>query len=105
MGSAQLYGRVWWVTDRTPQGEVRFENSGTEDAAEAQKIMADRALPRAKAMVARLEAIVNGEATDQGDSKARRKCAKQRAAGRDRGSTTANPRRGTRQEKTPRGEA
>jgi hypothetical protein len=65
----QLHGRVWWLTWRNAAGEVQYENSGTSDAKEAQRIMAERALPRARAAVEALERIANGE-TYQGTQSA-----------------------------------
>ena len=63
------HGKVWWLTFKGTDGKPRFENSGTPDAAEAQKLLAQRALPRARAAVAELERIANGEA-DQSDGEA-----------------------------------
>lgn len=62
-GSMAFHGRNWWLTWRDPEGKVHYENSGTDDAREAQKIMANRALPRADAMLRKLMAIANGEET------------------------------------------
>src|SRR5256885_14462702 len=81
MGSAVLRGRSWWLSYRTPDGEIRYENSGTEDAAEAQRIMAQRALPRARALVATLKRIANGE-THQGDTEAGAGARRQKTGGR-----------------------
>src|SRR5882672_314851 len=61
MGSARIKGRVWWITYRDPKGKIHLENSGTGDPAEAQRIMAQKALPRAWAMVAALEKLANAE--------------------------------------------
>ncbi len=71
MGSAVLRCGSYYLAYRTPDGEVCYENSGTDDPAEAQRIMAERALPRARALVATLERIANGktrQAPDQGKS-------------------------------------
>ncbi len=88
MGSAARHGRVWWLTYRDAAGKVRTENSGTEDTAEAQRIMAQRALPRAKALVATLERIANGEA-DQSNGEARRAASR---PGRGRGAAPSDTR-------------
>ena len=66
-GSMQWKGRVWQLTWRDPEGKVHYDGSGTADAAEAQRIMAERALPRARAMVEQLERIANGETYRQAD--------------------------------------
>jgi hypothetical protein len=89
MGSMSWHGRVWWITYRDTEGKVHHENSRTEDAAEAQKLMAGRALPRALAMVETLERIINGDPY-QRESEAERASAKPRAVRRDRRKTPAN---------------
>ena len=53
-------GRVWRITWRDTAGKVHWDNAGTGDAREAQRLLAHRALPRAKAMVKALEAIIHG---------------------------------------------
>ena len=57
LGSAALKGRVWWMAYRDEAGKVRYDNLGTEDSADALRIMAAKALPRARAIVAELERI------------------------------------------------
>ena len=64
MGSAAIKGNVYWLTFRNAKGDIRVENSGTADAKEARRILAARALPRARAAVKLLENIAN-EGTDQ----------------------------------------
>jgi len=68
LGSARFKGRSWWLVYRTKLDEVREENSGTADASEARRILAQRALPRARAAVELLERLANGE--DQSDAEA-----------------------------------
>lgn len=63
LGSAALKGNVFWLVFRDPAGKVRYENSYTADAAEAERILAAKALPRARAMVAALEKLANEGAT------------------------------------------
>lgn len=60
-GSMAFKGRTWQLTWRDPAGKIHWESSGTADAAEAQRIMANRALPRAQAMVKALRAIIDGK--------------------------------------------
>ena len=83
-GSMVFHGRVWWLTWRDIDGKVHHDNSGTGDAAEAQHIMAERALPRARAMVAQLERIAYGEETyiDPAKSKSRKRPRSRRVAPR-----------------------
>jgi hypothetical protein len=91
-GSMALHGTKWWIVWRDVAGKVHNDNSGTADAQEAQKMLAERALPRAQAMLDTLRRIADGEETYQGDSPARRKSAQPRKVGRDRGKAAANPR-------------
>lgn len=93
-GSMAFKGAVWWLTWRDENNQVHYDNSGTADAAEAQRIMAQKALPRAQAMLAQLERIANGEETYQGKGAARRTAAKRRAARADSGAPVPNRRRG-----------
>jgi len=88
---------------------VQYENSGTGDAAKAQRLLAQRAIPRCKAMLEGLEKIANGEPfdfegeaglrsskpRDYRDREAERKPAKKGTAGRDRRGTAKNPSAGT----------
>jgi hypothetical protein len=60
-GSMSWRGCVWRLAWRDPAGEIHYESSRTADAAEAQRIMAVKALPRAQAMVEALERIAHGE--------------------------------------------
>ena len=59
-GSARIRGKVFWITYRDAKGKIHIDNSGTADPVEARRIMAIKALPRALAAVAELEAIING---------------------------------------------
>lgn len=104
-GSMAFHGRVWWLTWRDPEGEIHIDNSNTADAAEAQRIMAGLSLPRARALVALLERIANGEEIYQGDRSAGRGSPKPRKVGGDRRRTAKATRRRTRREKAPGGEA
>jgi hypothetical protein len=60
-GSMAFHGTKWWLIYRDAKDKKHYENSGTDDAREARKIMAERALPRARAAVAELERIANEE--------------------------------------------
>jgi hypothetical protein len=91
MGSMSFRGSVWWLTYRDAAGKIHYDNSGTDDAKEAQRIMAVRALPRAKAMVAKLERIIHAEAR-QSHGAAGGSPAKPGRAGGDRRKTPSNPR-------------
>jgi hypothetical protein len=100
-----LHGTKWWIVWRDVAGKVHYDNSGTADAQEAQKMLAERALPRAQAMLDTLRRIADGEETYQGEGAAGRATSKRRTAGRDRGATTRNPRKSTRAEESAGGEA
>jgi hypothetical protein len=63
-----LHSRKWWLIYRDGTGKTCYENSGTDDPAEARKILAKRALRRAKAIVAQLRAIANGKEADPGNA-------------------------------------
>jgi len=116
-GSAARHGKVWWFIYRSVDGEMQYENSRTGDVAEAQKLLAQRAIPRAKNMLEALERIANGEPyefeseaglrsskpRDYRDRKAKRKPAKKGTAGRNRRGTAKNSRRGTGSKATPNG--
>ncbi|HEY1861520.1 MAG TPA: hypothetical protein VGG61_14260 [Gemmataceae bacterium] len=107
-GSMAFHGRVWRLTWRDAAGQVHFDNSNTDDACEAQRIMAKKALPRARAMVRALEAIANGtpyykteaagaaghsEARDRAEHGASRRPVRHDAAvGGDRGTTRGGKR-------------
>jgi hypothetical protein len=106
-GSMAFHGKVWRITFRDVNNEVHFENSHTDDAAEAQRIMAKKALPRARAMVKALTAIANGtpyqkaeagaaghgEARDRAEHGASRRPVRDDAAQRgDRGTTRGGKR-------------
>jgi hypothetical protein len=58
-GSMALKGRVFWIVYRDVAGALIYENSGTADAGEAQRLLAKRALPRALAALAELERIAH----------------------------------------------
>jgi hypothetical protein len=62
-------GASWQLCWRDTDNQVQWTGSGTDDAAEAQKILARLALPRAAAMAAQLERIANGEETYRDPSK------------------------------------
>src|SRR6516225_4407876 len=68
-GSMVWRGRGWWITWRDPAGNILWANAGTDDACEARRILAVNSLPRARAMVAALEAIAHGKPY-QSDAKA-----------------------------------
>jgi len=55
-----FHGRSWWIIWRDADGKTHFDNANTASAIEAQRILAGRVLPRAKAMVALLEQIIDG---------------------------------------------
>jgi hypothetical protein len=90
-GSASWHGRVWWLTYRTPTGKLMHENAETDDPAEARRLLAQKALPRARAAVAELERIANGE-TDQGNGPAGEGTRKPGRVGRDRGKALSDTR-------------
>jgi len=83
----------WWIVWRDLDDRVHHENGG-QDAIKAQRIMAERALPRAKAAVALLRSILRGRPyyPDEGDSGG--ETAEPEAAGGTRRKAAANPRRG-----------
>ena len=87
-GSMAFHGATWQLIWRDTANQVRYKGSGTGDAREAQRLLAQLALPRAKGMVEALERIANGEETYQGHAKARpgagRPRANRRAQGTDR---------------------
>jgi len=92
-GSATKKGRVWWLAYRNIKDEIVYENSGTDDAAEASRILARRSLPRARAAVAELERIANeAPETNPGDSEAG---GTDRRPGRGRRRTVKDPGQGT----------
>lgn len=69
-GSMSFHGSKWWLIWRDTKNKIHHENSQTDDASVAQKVLAQRALPRARAAVAELEAIANGDEIHQGDQAA-----------------------------------
>jgi hypothetical protein len=93
-GSAAFKGKVWWITYRDAADEIHYENSGTDNPAEVRKIMAERALPRARAVLAELERIANEEVPqpDQGKDGASGSSSRPRRGSRG---VTKNPGRGT----------
>jgi hypothetical protein len=90
LGSARFKGRTWWIVYRTAKDEVREENAGTDDIGVARRILAQRALPRARAAVELLESIANAE-TDQGNGEAGGTTSR---LGRGSGKTPADTRAG-----------
>lgn len=77
-GSMAMHGHSWWLIWRDPEGKAHYTNSRTADAAEAQKIMANLALARARAQLETLERIANGE-TYQHDGSPRTRPGRRRA--------------------------
>jgi hypothetical protein len=90
-GSMSLHGRCWWLVWRDSEGLPHYENSYTDNPQVARKILAIRALPRARAAVALLEQIANEE-LHQGNGEAGGAPSDPGAAGRNRRKTSANPR-------------
>lgn len=98
------HGRKWWLAWRDSEAKTHFENAGTDDPREAQRMLAERTLPRARAIVETLERIAHGEVyeKDPGDRKAGGKTAKPRGTGRTRGKAASAARKsaGTKKGKT-----
>jgi hypothetical protein len=57
------HGNKWWFTFHDLEGKVQYRNSGTDDSAVAQRLLAQAALPRARAVVEILERIADGKET------------------------------------------
>lgn len=104
-GSMSWHGKFWWLTFRDPENNVVWKNSNTPDAVEAQKILAELALPRARKLLETLERIANGQETYRGESAPKRKPPKPRPLRRDSRRTTAYPVKGTSPKAPSRGEA
>src|SRR5215469_1663906 len=90
-GSAARHGRVWWFIYRNTAGEMQYENSGTGDVAEAQKLLAQRAIPRARNMLEALERIADGEPY-QPATEAGRRSSKPRTRSDGRAARNSRPR-------------
>jgi len=57
----RIHGRVWWFTYRALDGNIKWENSELEDQALARQLLAQKVLPRARLILATLEAIADGK--------------------------------------------
>src|SRR5262249_17107213 len=60
-GSMQIRGAVWWLIYRDKDGRTHQESSGTSDRAEARRLLAEKALDRARYVVLILERIAHGK--------------------------------------------
>jgi hypothetical protein len=103
MGSAVFRGDNWWATYRDVEGRIRYESTDTDDRDEAERIIAEWALPRARLMVATLERIARGE-SDQSNGEAGGSPAKPRSTRRDRGKATSDTRARKSPQATPGGQ-
>ena len=79
LGSMHFRGAQWQLVYNDAEGKLRFEGARTADAAEAQRKLAERTIPRVEAMLEQLRRIANGEETYQRNDKARAIAGRQKA--------------------------
>jgi hypothetical protein len=78
-GSMQIRGRMWWIIYRDTEGRVIQENSKTEDADVARRLLIGRALDTARAKVVALEGLLDETPKEKRDAVTRRLQAGKRA--------------------------